>query len=88
MYYNYNVPNYRGNMPRNGFGLNKNNDRFIGGGFIAPFLLGGITGSILSRPNGNFYGPYPAPFPAPYPVPVPYYTNTSYPTYSENYYYY
>lgn len=84
MYASYNVPNYRVNMPRNNFGFNKRNDRFIGGGFIAPFLLGGITGSILSRPNGNFYGPYPAP----YPVPVPYFYNNTYPTYSENYYYY
>ncbi len=51
------------------------NDRFIGGGFLAPFLLGGITGGLLApsfypRP---FYGP---PVYGPYPVyPVPYNQN-------------
>ena len=45
-------------------------DRFIGGGFLAPFLLGGITGGLLApafypRPIyvPPVYGPYP-----PYPV--------------------
>ena len=37
-------------------------NRFIGGGFLGPFLLGGITGGLLA-PN---FGPRP------YPVPVPY----------------
>ncbi len=43
-----------------------NGDRFIGGGFIAPFLLGGITGGLLApafypRPiyGPPMYGPYP-----------------------------
>lgn len=40
---------------------NKNDERF--GGFIAPFILGGITGSVLSRPNYYPYQPY-----AQYPV--------------------
>ena len=50
------------------------NDRFIGGGFLGPFILGGITGGILAP---SFYPrPYP-PFP-PYPPyrpfgPNPYY---------------
>ncbi len=26
-------------------------DRFIGGGFLGPFILGGITGGLISRPN-------------------------------------
>ncbi len=42
-------------------------DRFAGG-FLGPFVLGGITGGLLApafypRP----YQPYPAPPPAPYP---------------------
>ena len=90
MYSNNIMYNYNRNIPRGGFGLNRrNNDRFIGGGFAVPFILGGITGGLLSRPN--FGGPYPVP--SPYPVPMPYYVNNSYnypypTTYSENYYYY
>ena len=49
-------------------------DRFIGGGFAAPFILGGITGGLVApdfygppnRPpyyyQNNFYGPYPYPY--------------------------
>ena len=57
-----------------------NNDRFIGGGFIAPFLLGGITGGLLAP---AFYPrPYYQPMYAPYPIyQVPY-------TQSNQYYYY
>ena len=44
------------------------NNRFIGGGFAVPFLLGGLTGGLLApafypRP----YYPYP-PYPRPYPM--------------------
>lgn len=86
MYSNNIMPNYGRNMHRGGFGLRRKDDRFIGGGFAVPFILGGITGGLLSRPN-NFGGPYPVP--APYPVPYPYYPTNNYPyTYSENYYYY
>ena len=44
-------------------------NRFIGGGFLAPFILGGITGSLISGPR-----PYPVPVPVPpmYPVYPPY----------------
>ena len=42
------------------------NDRFIGGGFLGPFILGGITGGLLApafnnRPYyyNNYYYPYP-----------------------------
>lgn len=44
------------------------NDRFIGGGFAVPFLLGGITGGLLAPAF------YPRPFyPRPiYPLPTPY----------------
>ena len=45
---------------------NFNNDRFIGGGFLGPFILGGITGGLVApyfynnRPN--YYGYYPYPY--------------------------
>lgn len=47
-------------------------DRFIGGGFLGPFILGGITGGLLApsfypRPVG-----YPVPIPPPYPGYPPY----------------
>ncbi len=54
-----------------------NNDQRFAGGFIFPFLLGGVTGAALApnfwRPgygynNGPAYYPYP-PMPAPYPYP-------------------
>lgn len=46
-------------------------NRFIGGGFAVPFLLGGLTGGLLApgfgpRPIYRPYSPYP-PYP-PYPV--------------------
>ena len=49
-----------------------NNDRFIGGGFAVPFLLGGITGGLLAP---AFYPRpfYPVPRPYPYQYPYPYY---------------
>lgn len=56
-------------------------DRLIGGGFFGPFLLGGITGSLVSpyfygrRPyyNNYYYPPYPRPYPPrPYPPYRPY----------------
>ena len=45
-------------------------NRFVGGGFAVPFLLGGLTGGLLApafypRP---YYRPYPI-----YPQPMPYY---------------
>ena len=46
-----------------------NNDRFIGGGFVGPFLLGGLTGGLVAplfynnRPN---YYPYPNPYYMPF----------------------
>lgn len=39
--------------------FHSNNNRFIGGGFLGPFVLGGITGGLLA--------------PAFYPRPYPYY---------------
>lgn len=44
-------------------------NRFFGGGFIGPFLLGGITGGLLAPAFGpRPYPIYPAPYP-PYPPP-------------------
>ena len=47
--------------------VNENGDRFFAGGFLGPFILGGITGGLLApafnnRPNGygyvnNYYYP-------------------------------
>ncbi|MBR2832966.1 MAG: hypothetical protein IKE75_00755 [Bacilli bacterium] len=44
-----------------------NNNRFVGGGFLGPFLLGGLTGGLVApifyggynRPNNYYYYPYP-----------------------------
>lgn len=68
----YGIPyQYYKNVPNN-------DDRFIGGGFLGPFILGGITGGLLAPtfiggygPNRPCCGPYPAPYPAPYPVYYP-----------------
>ena len=54
-----------------------NNDRFIGGGFLGPFLLGGLTGGLVAplfynnRPYYNNYYPY-------YPIPYQYGFKTYY----------
>lgn len=48
--YNYIVPYNRRNMYRN-------DNRFFGG-FAVPFILGGITGSLLTRPNYSYYPTY------------------------------
>lgn len=84
MYPNYNIPQSRRTMQsgRNYQNYNRvpgNGDRFFGGGFLGPFLLGGIAGSLVSRPNYG-YGPPPPPVIYYPPVPQPYYNN--------NYYYY
>ena len=46
-------------------------NRFVGGGFLGPFLLGGITGGLLApsfypRPYTIYHTPYPVPY-GPYP---------------------
>lgn len=43
-----------------------NDNRFVGGGFLGPFILGGITGGLLApnfgpRPYPGYYGPPPPP---------------------------
>ena len=64
--------------PRNfkNFQTRPNDDRFIGGGFLGPFLLGGVTGGLVAplfyggynRPyyNNYYYYPYPSPYYRPY----------------------
>ena len=42
------------------------NDRFFGGGFIGPFILGGITGGLNASNRPNNYNPiyfYPVYYP-------------------------
>lgn len=71
MYQNYyQNPNNQNVKAFNGYnqnmnGYNQNDDRLIaGGGFLGPFILGGITGGLLApaftpRPYYNNYYPYP-----------------------------
>ena len=75
MYNSYQFPRNFNNSYRQ----NSSNDRFIAGGFLGPFLLGGITGGLVSplfynqRPyynNNYYYPPYP-PY-RPYPPYIPY----------------
>ena len=66
-YQNYYVPNsYYSN--------NSSNDERLAGGFVFPFLLGGVTGAALApnfyRPNYGYRPPYYYP-PRPYPYPYP-----------------
>ncbi len=71
MYNTYNMrPMYpSSSRPRPRPSMNPNN-RFIGGGFLGPFILGGITGGLLAP---AFYPPRPYPAYGPYPVgPAPY----------------
>lgn len=63
---------------------NSNDTRLVGGGFLGPFLLGGITGGLAAplfygggygygRPNYNYYNNYYYPYPPrPYPPYRPY----------------
>lgn len=53
------------NNSYNGYNMQPySNDRLIGGGFLGPFLLGGLAGAAISpgfnRPYyNNYYYPYP-----------------------------
>ncbi len=53
-------------MPYNSMPNSNQDARIIGGGFLAPFVLGGITGGLLAP---AFYRPYPY---NPYPYYGPY----------------
>lgn len=69
MYQNYNQQQLYNQKPNNNYqqfyNPNNNNERFIGGGFLGPFILGGLTGGLVApffygnRPNYNYYYPYP-----------------------------
>ncbi len=50
-------------------------DRFLGSGFLAPFILGGIAGNII-RPNYYNQGPIPVYIPPQMPY-YPPYSNTN-----------
>ena len=69
--YNNNIPQYNNNLQKNWKNIKPNDgDRFFGGGFFGPFILGGLTGGLIanSRPNyPMYYAPYP------YYQPYPYY---------------
>lgn len=56
--------NFKPNMNQ----YNSNDDRLIGGGFLGPFILGGITGGLLA----------PSFYPRPYYNPRPYYPYPNY----------
>ncbi len=63
-------PGGMGQTPMEGkpvMGYNNQNNRFVGGAFLGPFLLGGLTGGLVAP---FFYGPRPGPVYYPYP---PYY---------------
>ena len=73
MYNSYQIPSNFNNQ-----NYVNNDDRFIAGGFLGPFLLGGLTGGLVSplfynnqRPYYNNYYYYPPYQPRPYP-PRPY----------------
>ncbi len=79
--YNNNIPHNYGNMQQNirpnRPQANNNNNRFLGG-FAVPFVLGGITGSLLTpRYNYPVYYGFNRPMYNPYPY-YPYYPNYPY----------
>lgn len=85
--YSYNInQNPRNMYPKNNYSRNytyvtEADDRFIVGGALAPFLLGGLAGYAIGNnyPNNN-----PRPF-----YNQPYFYPTYYPnTYYNNFYYY
>ena len=94
--YNYNIPrngnfnqrNYNNQPYNSSYSYQNlplkpnfdNNDRFFGGGFLGPFLLGGVGGYLLGRPNYN--GPIPVYFPGGVP-----YQQYGVPYYQSNFYY-
>lgn len=64
---------------------NNQNNRFVTGGFVVPFLLGGLTGGAVAnnwRPNNPFNPIYPTGY-MPYPT---YYNNFYYPPYGPMFY--
>lgn len=75
--YNYNMNQINRNMYRNPYRpisqtppITTNDDRFIGGGFFGPLLLGGLAGYAIGNNRPNYYYP-----PQPYYYPNMYYNN-------------
>lgn len=66
MYNNFRYNSY----PVHGYNKYNSGDRI---GFVAPFLLGGLAGAAIARPN--YYYPYPSyyQYPRYYPYPTNYY---------------
>ncbi len=56
MYPRYNMVQNRPNMYQTRQ-FRGEDDRFFGGGIIAPLLLGGLAGYAIGRPN-DYYPPY------------------------------
>ena len=53
--------------------INRNNDERLAGGFVFPFLLGGVTGAALAPSFwGNNYNNRPVYYYTPYPYYYPY----------------
>ena len=73
-------PNYFNRYNPNMKNAYNNGDRFIGGGFLGPFILGGITGGLLAP---SFY---PRPIYGPVPMPVPVYQTPIYQNQYQVYY--
>ncbi len=72
MYNNNNIPQNNNNIQNNKMyrpnnNVGNNGDRFIGGGFFGPFILGGITGGLIANSRPNYYPYYPYPYYSPYP---------------------
>lgn len=56
-------PNFQMTSGQNLPNINSNDNRFVGG-FLGPFVLGGITGGLLAPafyPRPNYYYPAPPP---------------------------
>ena len=63
--YNNTIPQNNSNMQNFRPNNHNNGDRFLGGGFFGPFLLGGITGGLIANARPNYpiyYQPYPYPY--------------------------
>ena len=74
--YSNNIPQKGNNMQYNhAYNKPNNGDRFIGGGFFGPFILGGLTGGLIANSRQFNYPMYYAPYPyyQPYYYPYRYY---------------
>lgn len=60
MYNNYNNGMYSYNT--------RADNRFWGGGFVFPFVLGGLVGNLWNNNKNVYYYPYQVPYYYPYPT--------------------